>query len=51
MTLIEHGKDRLAQCQDNVTEWDMGPWCLIPSGASLECRHASITSIAIQLVS
>ena len=25
-TLLEYGKDWLAQCQDNVTEWDIGAW-------------------------
>ena len=30
LTLIEYGKDRLAQCPDNVTEGDVGSWCQRP---------------------
>ena len=26
-TLLGYGKDWLAQCQDNVTEWDIRSWC------------------------
>ena len=26
-TLLEYGKDWLAQCQDNVTDWDIRSWC------------------------
>ena len=28
--LIGLGKDWLAQCQDNVTKWDIGSWCQWP---------------------
>ena len=27
LTFIGQGKDWFAQCQDTVTEWDIGSWC------------------------
>ena len=28
--LLVYGKDWLAQCKDNVTQWDIGSWCCQP---------------------
>ena len=30
LSLLGYGKDRLAQCRDNVTEWNFGSWCCWP---------------------
>ena len=30
LTLLGQGKDWLALCQDNVTEWDIKSWCIWP---------------------
>ena len=30
MALLGYGKDRLAQCQDSMTEWDIRSWCRWP---------------------
>ena len=31
LALLRYGKDWLAQCQDNMTEWDITSWCWWPS--------------------
>ena len=41
LALIGLGMDWLAQCQDNVTEWNIGSWC---QWASLPVRqHGEVT--------
>ena len=44
------GKDWLAQCQDNVTEWDIGLWCQwpdVPEGQHYEVAMSTLSRVDI----
>ena len=49
--LIGYGKDWLAQCQDNVIEWDIRSWCWLPISQWGSTIKSSCVCIVMNLFS